>query len=546
MGQSWMMLHSARYACTALALGVVCACAARAAVAPDALLELFPRAGLRHGSGTTAFSRRFEPAGSRWAPGLDERQVFHALLDHEDPSGPSWQLRIGKGGQIYSLIGPFGESVPPQCHPGAPWIDEVWQLVSVSGERSNPDRFPGRGAPAAYFIHGAGIYQRDAQRKAPFYSPLLASRYDAARRAAAVANWGQHAHVPSIHRSGVLYYIQYRDAGGGVLETTYLVHNFGADTLDYFNTPWGGVRRSSLPTHVLSRPDGGYEALGGRFGGARGPSTTRDVVATGGWAAFAQGDASPDAWALAVVFGTDRHLAEQRALSEAGKPAWQRHTTRWRWGIGADRGRLKGRDYVVAVVNPRCVVRPGETFFYRLFFVVGRLGEAAKRAVTLVRHVDYGILTFDPETTPLAPVYAAADPRTGQSIVAAQAPPGTKPLFLTWAWPVPGSVPLFLLRDTARDRLLITHDPYQLASTAPYENPYPPGHAKHARYARRRVLKPYDGATDYLGLLGYALVAGRARGVEASHRRLADVVTDRTLFPTPTPMHGKLLVRPGR
>jgi len=448
-------------------------------LAAGSILDVFPAGGPPNGDGSTACTTAFRPSGSTWAPGLDERSVFHARLEHKGT--PPWRLGVGKGGQIYSLVGPFGESVPPQAHQGAPWIDEVWQIVSVSHAVHNPDRFPGRHAPAAYYIHQAGTYMRDAVRQTPFYSPLLGSEYDPDRRALRVVNWGQHAHVPTLHRSGLLYYSQFRDVGEGVVEITYVIHNFGKDTLDYFNTPWGGVRRSILPVHLLAEPDGTVQRIGGSFGSSHGPPTLRNVGDTGGWAVFAQDGDAPDRPALGVVFGRDRHLAE--------KPPWQRQATRWRWGVAGLENRTNPRDYLVAVINPICTVGPGETFFYRLYFVVGPLSAVNRRARGLVRHVDYGMLAF---------------PRKGEPTFEAR---GRR----LWARPVQGSSPLFLLRDTRTGKDVVTSDPYALASTAPYDNPYPEGHPKHARYANREVLRPYDGRTEFVALLGYALPEEKER-----------------------------------
>lgn len=43
----------------------------------------------------------------------------------------SWKIRIGHGGNIYSFESAFGQAVPPQAHPQAPFVDEVMQMVSV-------------------------------------------------------------------------------------------------------------------------------------------------------------------------------------------------------------------------------------------------------------------------------------------------------------------------------------------------------------------------------------------------------------------------------
>lgn len=64
-----------------------------------------------------------------------EQGLFQAIMSHNDPTGKnlSWSIRIGSGGNMYSIIYPdlFGELIPPQKHVNAPWIDEVHQMVAV-------------------------------------------------------------------------------------------------------------------------------------------------------------------------------------------------------------------------------------------------------------------------------------------------------------------------------------------------------------------------------------------------------------------------------
>jgi len=478
-----------------IALVVLCLAAPRSQ-GESAFFSFLPAADGLSSAGEVAFTTEYAPSGSTWADGLDERSVFHAQLGWRGESGRWWKLRIGKGGQMYSFRGPFGESVPPQVHEGAPWNDEVWQIVSVSHERQNRDLFPGRRRSLAYFIHGSGIYLRDAQRTEPFYCPMLASAWDPARRRYGVLTWGQHAHVPTVHRSGALYYTVLRALGDGVIEVIYAVHNFGRDTLDHFNTPWGGVRHSALPVHVLSMPDGSSRALGGRFDA---PGTTCNVSDTGGWAAFVQdGAAAGDRWGLGLVFGRNGHLDRPARRSGRGAKASPFAPTRYRWGYAGNPDRPNPRDYFVAVVNPRCRVRTGETFWYRVYFVVDRMDRLAETARRLVPHVDAGLATPARNETPLVTVDARA-------LGLPQGSGAATALFRAYAWPADGTRPLLLLRQTATGRLCVTDDPYRFASTAPFENPYPANHPKHERFEGLRVLRPYDGKTEYLGLLGYGL-----------------------------------------
>ena len=79
---------------------------------------------------------------------------------------------ILRGGQLYSLRGAFGESIPPQSI-GSPWNDEVWQFVCVNldyahglfsvkqvGDVSEEVEARFKQSPYAhsYFIHNSGAY----------------------------------------------------------------------------------------------------------------------------------------------------------------------------------------------------------------------------------------------------------------------------------------------------------------------------------------------------------------------------------------------------
>ena len=113
------------------------------------------------------YSDTYTNSGSIWTvDSFPESVVFHNRMSYQNSINPnsSYDIRIGKGGQLYSFRGTFGESVPPQWvnpnwvqpsygggHSYAPWVDEVWQLVSVDGSIHNPP-------DSSYFIHQAGVY----------------------------------------------------------------------------------------------------------------------------------------------------------------------------------------------------------------------------------------------------------------------------------------------------------------------------------------------------------------------------------------------------
>ena len=495
-----------------------------ASTAQQALLDVFPESPVKAAAGgwSCALSENYEPSGSKWAKGLDERHVFQAAMTHREAGSVLWRLGIGAGGHIYSLRGPFGESVPPQEHPGAPWIDEVWQLVAVCHEKNDRTMVAGR-RPMAYFIHQSGVYMRDPQLKRPFYSPLLASHYDAAGRSYSLVNWPQQAHVPTAHRSGALYYTRFRDCGDGVIEITYVIYNFGPDTLDFFNIPWGGVRTSSLPVHMLSKADGASEVAGGRFNQK---GNIRTLAETGGWAVFAQAASARPRYALALVFGTDRHLAEQSKLADSDPRRFQTRPSPYRWGIGGG----PKRDYTVGETIRRFNLTGGRAVFARVFMIVGTLERVVARARRLAPDTDYGLLEFTEQNAKLLPLYVTRHARTGQTVLSTVRTGGARPALYTYAQPVAGSLPLFLMQDTTSGKLLTSTDPYILCSAPP-----PAGDSS--------ILRPYDGRTKYLGLLGFVMPAERANAKKFTYVNLADVAADRSFYPTDDDLHRKLKVR---
>ena len=57
------------------------------------------------------------------------------------------------------------------------------------------------------------------------------------------------------------------------------------------------------------------------------------------------------------------------------------------------------RNYDVIEIIPRALIRPGTTFWYRSYLVVGAKKQAVELSKKLVPHVDYGLLEFDEKVT---------------------------------------------------------------------------------------------------------------------------------------------------
>ena len=403
----------------------------------DDIFSIFCRQGAVQREGTTECVFEFESSGSTWSAGLDEKKVFLAVL-----KAGGVRLGIGKGGQIYSLRGSFGESDPPQ-RSNAPWIDEVWHLVVTSNDlvtpvhefqNSDPQRNWATGMPIQYFIHQAGIYPKGltgteatGASSEPFYPPLLRCKWDEKTRTLYLANWAQKARSPNVWKSGVLVQTSYHDLGDGAIEVTQSLSNFGDQTLTCLNAPWGGVRHSSLPQTVRS------EACG----------------------------------------------------------AWKMGANIIRYGTA---GNTESRNYEVVETSCNVGIAPGESLLVRWYLVAGAFGQVHERAGEFVSHA--GMWKPTPDADLIQAVWIS------DGVPSAEGRGG--PALYLYGQPVSGAVPVFAMEDTRRGKVFATLDPYELTPTAPSTNPLPSSHPQHALYQNRVVHYQYDSPGKLKELLGYA------------------------------------------
>eukprot|EP00592_Proboscia_alata_P024856 CAMPEP_0194443666 /NCGR_PEP_ID=MMETSP0176-20130528/126838_1 /TAXON_ID=216777 /ORGANISM="Proboscia alata, Strain PI-D3" /LENGTH=892 /DNA_ID=CAMNT_0039269953 /DNA_START=281 /DNA_END=2956 /DNA_ORIENTATION=- len=261
---------------------------------------LFPKGDLCIGAGIdeTTFSSVFSSTGGWHQQNAHyEEAAFEIEMTHNDKinSNHTWSMRLGKGGQIVSLIGPYGEANANQAASDSAWNDLVTQIVAVNSARDRKEPYKNY----ANFIHGSGPYLGDDGMPPPFYNPLVAMNCEGNQ--CTLVNWGQQAHVPTVHRSDLLYYQRYRDCGNGVIEYDQAIHHFGSDltdVFDYFNTPWSNVRRSSLPQMMISDLSGKLEEPV-KMDTFNAPGQLRDLDVTGGFTTFAQG---PDEGSVSSPF----------------------------------------------------------------------------------------------------------------------------------------------------------------------------------------------------------------------------------------------------
>lgn len=459
------------------------------------VLDVFPQSGVSV-SGDWTFSQTTAPdySGSTWSTSFSESYVYQATLKHvQRTSGTvvpqrSWEIRLGKGGQIYSIKSAFGEAVPPQYRaPGAeqaPWVDEVWQTVGVNRSLNDVSSDATR-----YFIHQAGAYVGDNLSQ-PFYSPLLASGATASNGYSTVS-WGQQSHIPSSHQAHVLCYQNTRDVGAGIIEITNVTYNFGDHVIDWLNAPWGGSRYSTLGTHLISNPNdpGTYADYSNAVFAS---VTPKALSTTGGWMAFSTGTAG-GSQALAVVVGQDTHLGE----------SFQWDQSLWRYGTA---GNTPGsRDYLVGTLIRRVQVQPGDAFFSRYYMVVGSVNNVVNLIENngLVSKADYGLLNF---TEAAASRTGWAIHNSGGAISLLEAAAG-EANFFTYDQPIAGSMPLMLISDSLGHDF-ITIDPYALSDV------------------------PYDGQTTYRSLLGYVLPQDKTNqnGTNISYTDLAGLFPEGSTF----------------
>jgi len=474
------------------------------AVQANALLSAFSDStAVAAGDFTFTSTTDLDLSGSNWGFAVNENDVYHAALKHTQTVGPAnrdWEIRIGQGGQIYSIRSEVGEIVPPQSF-RRPYNDEVFQAISV-------DTSPRANGGAAAFYHQSGYYVDSANVVRPTFAPLLVSG-SADSNSWSTLSLAVQADTQSDPQqpSGLLNYQCTRDLGGGVIEVTHLIYNFGTNRVNFHNLPWGGVRKTVFDNMLVSNPGGGFS---GRHIDDFDVTINQVITAdnTGGWAAFAEGTAGSDR-GLAYVFGdTDTHLSEP----------WQKSRSSWRWGdAGGDFLGIPIRNFHVGTFRREIDVDPGDLFESRYFLVLGDVDhiESTIADRDLVTSATYGKRTINEQDASLLAWQVHEENGT---LSIEERDIGEPSDFMTYALPVNGAKPLFLFEDFDGNAF-VSVDPYALSNT------------------------PYDGQTDYKGILGFVLTSEIA-GVDSDYVDLQTVFAGNDGFLNTDP-ETTLLVLPG-
>lgn len=527
-------------------------------------LDMFPQSTFRRGqapAGTATISTTYTPSGSVWDPRIDESQVFQFELASRQTADRSYQLRMGRGGQLYSLRGAFGESVPPSWRDAhddlSPWNDEVWQFVAVchryngmhavqkAGDLPSSIVEKVRRSPykTTFFVHNSGAYVPGGSDIDSLYCPLLASATNPADRSIRMLNWGLVPQVRTVHRSPLLFYTQVRDLGDGVIEVTWVVHNFSTRkdiVFDHLNAPWGGTRPSSLPVHRISTPEGKMASWSEMFGEKLDGAV--EVRRTGGWNISSVSEAE-DSPSLAFVFGRDRHLETERAKAAQGRPHlqfapsllrdmrahWQMYEpANGKWKDWRTRPENSFRNYDVAVVIPKFSLKPGRSIWYRSYLVVGRQDQVSAQATALVDHVDYGLAEFRPESTPTIAVSVQ-----NKEVIAGSGVGPANATFHLFARPIPGTVPVFAIRESNNGRTVVTSDPYLFVPQQPLDFALPRDHPHYDYFAHATGIALDQATCEWQSLLGFGYVKKPKTG---AWQRLSDRL-DAATFPPETRHH---------
>jgi hypothetical protein len=408
-----------------------------------------------------SFTDSYVPSNSYWASPFTEDYVYHARLkyEHATNSDKSYELRLGKGGQIYSFVTSSGETVPPQYPASAPWVDEVWQMVAVDGSLNNPT------ANKSYFIHQAGVYLKTSGQSLPFYSPIVAEYYNSSDNSYTVVNWGQQAHTSnnliSGYTSSMLYYTRYKNLGNGVIQVDLLMYNFGNDNMNFINIPWGGVRRSTYDHWFSSNPDHTYQEQIGTFGSGY----VKNFNLTGGWAAFSS-NALGNAPSLALLMDNNEGTLRM-----------------------GDAGTISSRDYTVfeGIKFPGTNLGPGKAVRARNFYILDSDIDDIKNTIinqNLENETFYG--SYNKAENQVDSTAYAFEYQDNELVVTEVAYANGLPLKLR---PYQNSKPVFVIKSTT-DEYRITTDLY---TYSPY---------------------PYDGKLAKVDLLGFA---DNATKVEVNH-----------------------------
>ena len=422
----------------------------------DSIKSAFPISTVEgnYTSPQTSISRSYSPSNSEWSINYSEELLMDTLITSDSSS--DWVLRVGKGGQIYSLkTDSLGETVPPQYRSSdggqwAPWVDEVWQTVSVYNKDGD-----------SKFNHSAGIYIKDPILTEPFYTPRLATEIDEPNKSFYSMNWMQPAGklYTEDNPSHIINLTKYKDLGDGVIEVTLGMYNFGStEVYNYHNMPWGGVRRTALEYNYTANIDQTtYTQMTGNFGVPDfATRTVFDTDQTGGWTTFCSENSGDYGQSMGVVFGKDEQLEN----------TWQKNRIRQGYTkLTPESGETDWRNYTVFTLNVRHYLNQGEGIWTRQYFVFGETRADVENKIkskNLVDNTLFEDMNITEDSVDLIGYQIIND--NGSFVIDKSSTPD----FYLYSAPVSGTVPIFeiIKRDNSR---FVSWNPYKVGTHKMYD-----------------------------------------------------------------------------
>ena len=408
-------------------------------------------------------------SGSEWSVKYNETAVMDGVISSisqlEKNASNDWKLRIGLGGQIYSLkTDALGETVPPQYRSSdggqwAPWVDEVWQTVSVYNKDGD-----------SKFNHSAGIYIKDPILTEPFYTPRLATEIDEPNKSFYSMNWMQPAGklYTEDNPSHIINLTKYKDLGDGVIEVTLGMYNFGStEVYNYHNMPWGGVRRTALEYNYTANIDQTtYTQMTGNFGVPDfATRTVFDTDQTGGWTTFCSENSGDYGQSMGVVFGKDEQLEN----------TYQKNRIRQGYTkLTPESGETDWRNYTVFTLNVRHYLNQGEGIWTRQYFVFGETRADVENKIkskNLVDNTLFEDMNITEDSVDLIGYQIATKNVDVDGTIEEKFDRvirGKSPVFYLYSAPVSGSIPIFEMVKANGERI-ITHNPYTIGTYKMYD-----------------------------------------------------------------------------
>ncbi len=402
----------------------------------------------------------------------DEEDVFHTSLTYTGDGSNDFEMRMGEGGQFYSIISPLGELIGRQhtySTSFSRWNDAVLESVVTN---TNDPRITGGTANLSLNknpdMNQGGTYIRDGLVD-PFYSPHLRFEQPSDTETRSII-WTPPSALPTTYQSGILYDQRTRNMGDGVMEITQLITNFGPDALENRQSiPWASFSGRAMDSFRYRDPDTGAIVT------VDDVSWTTNIVnlaEMGGWLAIVDDD-HPDELGMALIVGGEPYAYG------GSEPIWRSSDMRF-----GDLNRNQWPDDTEYIVTARRAVNLYEdnTVFFRYYVAFGTAADLFAIGDKYAQDADFGMVAYGESNSPLTNICETPERYTTQSCAETDA------IGHLYDYQVPGSKPVFVLQNTTTGEYIYSPDPYAISRISSDD----PG-------------RFYDGTTEYVEMLGWAI-----------------------------------------